>query len=219
MIANMIKMCINKGIDDTAKIRRGFYRWLGRDLDQKAQSFVPHGTFGCPTENSIGIAFVVDGKESNVVVLDGGTIERIKTDCKPGEYGIGNTITKSNIYFKEDGGVTFEVPDGSFTVTQKGDYILDIDGNVTVNSTANIDVNSDGDTTIDASEVNFNNGSNGVARLDDSTTIDEITDSTFLTWTTAVSTFINGLAPGTVVPPVQMVGKITSSSSTVKAGD
>lgn len=63
----------------------------------------------------------------------------------------------------------------------------------------------------------INKGSNGVARLNDSV---QINDSAFATWVTAVSTFINGLAPGTLIPPFPTTptGIITSASTKVKAG-
>ncbi len=56
------------------------------------------------------------------------------------------------------------------------------------------------------------------ARNGDSVQID---NSTFFTWTSAVSTAINALAPGSVVPPVPatVTGKITSGSSKVKIVD
>jgi phage gp45-like len=59
----------------------------------------------------------------------------------------------------------------------------------------------------------------GAARNGDTTQISAASDGAFLTWTTAVSTAINGLAPGSVVPPVTITGKINQGSSKVTIVD
>jgi hypothetical protein len=126
MIANLIRQGINKGIDDTAKIRRAVYKWLGRtDNGQTVQSFVPFGTFGCPQEGTLSILLALNGHEGNIVALEGDPENRIKKECKPGEFGIGNPLTKANMYFKENGDIIIEIPEGMFeTVLTKGGYTL-----------------------------------------------------------------------------------------------
>ena len=47
-----------------------------------------------------------------MVALNEDSINRIKKNTKEGEYGIGNPITKSNIYFREDGFCIIEVSVG-----------------------------------------------------------------------------------------------------------
>lgn len=108
---NMIKNGVNKGIDDTQAIRTGLYKWLGRD-SQRCQSFVPFGTFGTPQDGTQGLLFQIRCRESSIVALDGDPINRIKKDTVAGEYGIGNPLTLSNIYFKENGNVVIELPSG-----------------------------------------------------------------------------------------------------------
>lgn len=141
-LKNMIKSGINKGIDDTGKVRRAVYSWLGRE-SQRAESFVPFGTFGCPQENTRGIVLLLRSQESNAVVLDGDPENRIKKECKPGEFGIGNPLTKSNIYFKENGDVVLEIPGGMFQMDITGDVDLTATGNVTLNGTK-VGLNTDG---------------------------------------------------------------------------
>lgn len=71
---------------------------------------------------------------------------------------------------------------------------------------------------INASEVNLNNGSKGVARLDDAVLSTSVDDPIFWTWIAAVATLVAGL--GVVAPiPTQLLAKITSASTSVKAGN
>ena len=59
----------------------------------------------------------------------------------------------------------------------------------------------------------------GVARTTDAVTSVPADDGAFWTWVGAVSGYINGLVPGTVVPPVSLTSKVTGGSGTVKAVD
>ena len=216
MIKTLIKQGINRGIDDSSKIRRAVYRWLGREeRGQTVQSFVPFGTFGCAQEGTLGLLFAIRGDESNVVALDGDPENRIKKDCKPGEYGIGNPLTRANIYFKEDGNVVIEVPRGTL-------LFQSADGNIEA----------------EATEINFNSGDKGVARLDDSTISSASEDATFWTFWNAIFGVLSGSPipePGNGSPsalqtalalaitgaggiPSAINGKINNASSTVKAG-
>jgi len=200
---NWIKLGINKGIDDSDKIRRALYKWLGRPNGQRVQSFVPFGTFGNPSAGTVSLLLSINGKESNIVALEGDSFNRVKKDCKPGEYGIGNPLTKANIYFKEDGNVILELPKGIFKVDST-------EGAVDINASKNI--------TIDGQEVNMNSGTNGVARLGDEVQSTSADDSVFWTWINASATVLAGLGVASPIP-TSLSSKITSSSSTVKAGD
>jgi hypothetical protein len=133
----------------------------------------------------------------------------------PGEYGIGNPLTKANIYFKDDGNVIIEVPQGTL-------LFQSMDGNIEA----------------EATEINLNNGDRGVARLNDSTISSSSEDTLFWTFWNSVFGVITGSPipePGNGAPsafqtalasaitgaggiPVEINGKINSSSDTVKAG-
>lgn len=122
--------------------------------------------------------------------------------------------------------------------------VIDTDGNIEINSTTGkeikinsgtLNLDSTSSTTIDGSEVNINSGTKGVAREDDSVKSTSTEDSTFWAWfTSTLVTYINththtGVTTGAGVsgppsPPISsapssLTGKITASSSTVKAGD
>lgn len=67
--------------------------------------------------------------------------------------------------------------------------------------------------------IELNGNAKGVARLDDSTLVNATTDTAIISWISAVSAFINGLAPGTIpVVPTTITGKISTASATVKTG-
>ena len=58
----------------------------------------------------------------------------------------------------------------------------------------------------------------GVARLNDSTLVDGSTDAAFIGWVGQVTTFINGLVPGTIpTTPSTVAGKISSASDKVRS--
>ena len=66
-----------------------------------------------------------------------------------------------------------------------------------------------------------NSGFAAAAREGDSTVVDAVTDSTMITWITIVSTAINTLAPGSILPsqiPTTITGKINSGSDQVDIG-
>jgi hypothetical protein len=100
-------------------------------------------------------------------------------------------------------------PDGQLNISND-EYTLTIDKD------GNVDIVASGDYNIDASEINFNNGTKGVARLDDAVKVN------------ITATQIAGLGliagPYPVTAPVPLNnfdanGKIIESSNSVKAGD
>lgn len=70
---------------------------------------------------------------------------------------------------------------------------------------------------IDNSGVHsFNSGSNSAAREGDPTIVDGSTDPTMITWIATVSTFINGLVPGTIPSvPTDITGKVNDGTEEV----
>lgn len=61
--------------------------------------------------------------------------------------------------------------------------------------------------------------SKGVARTGDAVASTTVEDAAFWNWITAVTTYVNGLAPGTLTPIASLTGKITGGSGVVKAVD
>jgi len=201
-LINCLKSLVKTGsvveTDDSLVYQTTKSTWLGT-MSQKVQSFMPYGMFGTPAKDTQQLLLNIRGNESNVIGLCNGNETRIKKDTKEGETGLGNPLTGTNIYFKENGDVQLSVPSGNCII-----------------------VAEDGNVTIDGTEINFNTGTKGVARLDDSTLVDSVTDEIMITWIDLVTTAINGLAPGSILPPEtpsDITGKINSASATVKAGD
>lgn len=126
-LRNLIKTGINQGINDTLRFQEAIFKWLGRPK-QKVQSFVPFGTFGNPQDGTQGILFNIRNNESNIIAFNGDPENRIKKNCKKGEYGIGNPLTKTHIYFKEDGSVEIKLNSGNgIVITKTGD--IELNGN------------------------------------------------------------------------------------------
>jgi phage gp45-like len=110
-IYNKIKSLIKTGVgistDDSNPIQTAKASWLGRS-SQKIEVHVPYGTFGSPVEGVQYILLNKRGNESNVVGIPSDSINRIKKNTSPGEFGIGNALTGSNIYFKENGSAALD---------------------------------------------------------------------------------------------------------------
>jgi hypothetical protein len=114
----MIKTGIGKKTDDTGKLRRAFVKWLG--IEQRVESLVPFGTFGNP---QTGIEYILLKRrcnEANIAGIACDPVNRIKKDCKPGEFGVGNPLTKANMYFMENGDIAIDAPTDSKVNINKG---------------------------------------------------------------------------------------------------
>lgn len=192
-IKNLLKSGQASTFDDSGTTQISRSNWLGR-VGQTVESLVPYGTFGTPMTKVRQILISLRANESNIAAINVDSAHRIKKNTKPGEYGIGSPLTGANIYFKENGNIIIEVP--------KEKCIINAEGNIELGG----------------AEVNLNSGTKGVAREDDTINSDVVTDSIFWAWVTAAGSVLAGL--GVVAPiPTALAGKITSSSSTVKAGD
>lgn len=67
----------------------------------------------------------------------------------------------------------------------------------------------------------INNGGPAAARVGDEikSVSNPISLDAFWTWVAGVTAYINGIAPGTLVLPTEIVGEITTGSGTVEIGD
>lgn len=93
---------------------------------------MPYGLCSSPPLGSLATVFNILGQEENRTAIIDKPADRFKT--KPGETAVGNYITKAKIYFKEDGSVLLDVPNGEVTinssrVTMTGD--LRVAGDIT----------------------------------------------------------------------------------------
>lgn len=137
-IKNMIKSGLGKSFEDDGDIQIGKSKFLGRFL-QTVESLVPYGTFGTPMKNVRQILLNLRSNESNIAAINSDSVNRIKKNTKPGEYGIGSPLTGANIYFKEDGSLLIEVPKEAITkFLLKGDFVINIE------STKKIGLGEDG---------------------------------------------------------------------------
>jgi len=137
----------------------------------------------------------------------------------------GERITNQNSY---DLAGTFKLKlyshDGTGTGKQKAskwELVVDKEGRTKLTIPASsgiggtvagksLEITADGKIEIDGTEINWNGGTKGVARLEDEITIDATTATAFMS-------FIQALPGGGAITSI--TGKISSSSDTVKAGD
>jgi hypothetical protein len=126
---NKLKSLLRTGhieeVDDSKDIQRSSSSWL-HSFGQTIQNIVPYGTFGKAPSKTFQLLLMLKGQESNVAGIPLSRANRIKKDCKDGEYGIGNEIEKSYIYFKDGGDV--ETKTGDMTVTLSKDGKIKIEG-------------------------------------------------------------------------------------------
>jgi len=124
LITNMIKRCRIVSVDDTQDLRMGYISFLGKR--QKAYIFTPYGLDHNPPSNSDGFCFALQGKESNMIGLFDSPETR-KKNLKAGEVAVGNTVTGSFVFFKENGDIDIfsngNVNINSTTLTHNGKNI------------------------------------------------------------------------------------------------
>lgn len=176
------------------------------------------------------------------------------------ELAVNGTITIKNVLSTQEittlGAYSFTNPTSSITLTQLGDYTVSnpistfnmaSNGNISLqNAIAQFNAQSSGAITIDGTTINLNNGTFGVARLNDATIVNALTDPAFMSYLTLLDTFMAAIfttynththiyvdtpvgpsvtaipLPLMTVPapthPSSVIGKVNAASSTVKAG-
>lgn len=160
-------------------------------------------------------------------------------------FDVNNNIELGNFATTVPGtGSILEVPIGHMKIDTTGKIVVEnttagvSKASITWQATGNLELKSPTQITADASLINLNSGTFGVARLNDLVTSNLTTDTIFWQMITALyalittySTYSGGsptplsaiggpaLAFLAAAPqPTQQVGKITSASTTVKAG-
>lgn len=131
-IKNLIKRAVTTGpMMDTKNYPVVQVKYFNRTT--LVEVLMPYGLSYSPPEGSLAVVFNILGQEENRAALATSPTSRFK-NLAPGEVAVGNYITRAKIYFREDGGVLLDVPNGEVTidtsrVTMTGD--LDVDGDIT----------------------------------------------------------------------------------------
>ena len=121
--------------------------YMGRVSD--TEILWPYGMYGNVPINSLCVTLAVNGQEENKVTLPSRSHKRIRRNLKAGEVGIGNFNTQSEVFFDADGNIL---------IISKGDLVVTVVGNVTINA-QNVTL---GD------KVNLGSGGAAIARVGDS---------------------------------------------------
>jgi hypothetical protein len=132
------------------------------------------------------------------------------------------------------------VDDSGNVVDEEGTTLLDntkslcLQFDITKDTTKvfSLKINKEGKVSLNCNALTINNGTKGVARLDDEVTSTSTEDSTFWNWVNAVHTFLTAAnSAGTIgaantsyigkiqLPPSHQTSKITKASTTTKVGD
>ena len=109
--------------DDSGDFRQGEFTALG--TTQKCQILSPYGLCTNPPDESLALAFNIQGIAANKIVIVDDPKNR-KRDLAKGEVALYNYATRSLIYLKEDGGIDIEIEQGS-TVQILPDGTIDLD--------------------------------------------------------------------------------------------
>jgi len=116
-----------------------------------------YGTYGSVPLNSLCPTWSVGAQEEDRVTLPARSHDRIKRDLKPGEYGVGNHLTGSTVFFDADGNVVI-ISKNDLKITVENDADITISGDATIKAN---------NVTIDA-KVNLGIGGPAIARVGDS---------------------------------------------------
>ena len=134
-IKNIVKIARIVSVDDSADIRFGVVKYLGKE--QECQIFTPYGIMSNPPENSMGPIFQIDGEESKLMGMFDRTDNRPVKNLESGEVAVGNYETGDYVKFK-DGNIIEISCGGDLNITVSGtatiDGDLDVTGEVTAKS-------------------------------------------------------------------------------------
>lgn len=98
-IKNIVKIARIVSVDDSADIRTGVVKYLGKE--QACAVFTPYGLMSNPPENSMGPIFQIAGEESKLVGMFDRTDNRPVKDLVAGEVVVGNYETGEYVRFKD----------------------------------------------------------------------------------------------------------------------
>ncbi len=142
------------------------------DGNKKVSLYMQYGTFGTPMDPCYGLLLALNGNVGESMALPHYSTARIMRETKPGEFGVGNFVTKANVFFDEEGNINVSAPDGDLNIdingnvngTITGDVSLNVDGNInlqckkkiTIKADEDINIESGGNMTLKASKINLN---------------------------------------------------------------
>ena len=156
-LKSIFKMAKVIGSDDSVNLRDGWFSYEGKSdtNPQKGTLFTPYGVMHNPPAGSIAMLFAQNGLESNAIGIADDPKNRTLKNLSEGEVAVGNYVTGSYVYFKENGDVlvnsvanTQVIVSGSASLTAGGDVTVISGGDVsvTVSNSVSFDV---GGTTFD----------------------------------------------------------------------
>lgn len=112
-------------IDDTGNFQRAAISSLGKE--QKVMVLTPYGLCSNPSDESLAIAFNINGVAANTVAMIDDPKNRKKNLAK-GEVALYNYETESVVYLKEDNSIEVESASGAkITLTATGN--IELNGN------------------------------------------------------------------------------------------
>jgi phage gp45-like len=132
-IANIVKSCIVKTVDDSGDVRTGVINVLGSN--KKAVMFSQYGLFGSTPPGGMGVVFSVQGQESKLIVLSDDPKSRPKKNLNPGEVGVANYISGSYVFFNSSGDIQV-VSSGNLTASVAGTSDITSSGAMTLKAPA-----------------------------------------------------------------------------------
>ena len=137
-IAGLIKRSfITRASDDKNAFQTAQISYLDKVAD--TEIIWPYGMFGNVPVDSLCVTFSVGAHEEDRVTIASRSHKRIRRNLKPGEIGIGNFDTQSEIFFDADGNIIINAK-SKLNITVVGDatitankLIIDNDADITGN--------------------------------------------------------------------------------------
>lgn len=141
LIRNMIKRAVvTLNPADTGQIPVAQVQWSSSNTANNVQVITPYGFYSVAPTGSLALMFNVMGQEENRAAIFDNPKGRFK-NLKPGESVVGNPLTGSKVYFKENGDIEVTgVADQNINIT--GDVNLTVGGNVNITATGNTNITS-----------------------------------------------------------------------------
>jgi phage gp45-like len=133
-IKNMIKRAATTAImKDSGSVPTIQVKYFNKTA--LVEVLAPYGFCSSPPKNSMATVFNLLGQEENRTAIIDKPWQRFK-NLKEGEVVIGNYLTLAKLYFKENGDVLLDLPEGNLTVNvAEGDITVNApNGQVTIDS-------------------------------------------------------------------------------------
>lgn len=154
-IKSVFKMAKVVTSDDSTNLRNGWFTYEGLDETRpiKGTLFTPYGMMHNPPASSIAMLFAQEGLESNRIGIADDPKNRTLNGLEEGEVALGNYLTGSYVFFKENGDVLVNangniqaIADGNISATAGGDVTVISGGDVSVTASTSVSFDVGGTT-------------------------------------------------------------------------